>query len=855
MPRPRLRRTTHQSRRVAPPQTQPRALYCVPKIPRKRPSTKAMGSTEHNPFFELLQQKTGIFQKNPLYIDITKPKSYKDGENDAEYIMMHVKSQTPGVFNAHVSVVSFFDPRSQDIGKVRPLEHHLHLSVRYRGQSEESPRTVRIYLKHRQGKKPKCKYVDNSGKPALDKAIQAQIEEEAIKFSQPLLELMDEQINELEGKISDLKERTTILNSQLARATEPDQKLDLVRKLYALHQKGLKILTSPHYRQLTLIRDNHTSSIDTEGFHTPGLSTKNRYDRILSEVLKQRIPILRQAITQLESEAAAKEMTESQASATNLPAKPRRNNKKHKKTQAGKRQTQPRKSRIKIPEDPLASYLKKANNWTQALTQAWDAFAENDQAHWHHSLQDEAFTSQCILFDADSEILKALCQPENIDFLRDLLCSQREALIAGIDDNPETIITIFKELIRARNLDGIFALNDELNLNADEFLFKYTRKSLIHHMADFATQDDNEKSHVRLLSNLCDRGFPLPHIDKGCRTEYKGRFFRFSGLAYAAHLGLFQLAEACGTKAGATDQLCASQQQPTAHDFSVIAKLEYGESPATYRARLALASSHTPSMQQHTLTNYGDIFVQHIHQSKENKLGKLIRLIDALSDYIIMHLPHESHTKQELLNYIHATFIETAQTSYEHAVTRKQPKTALHFHILKTAAWYALLKLSINIVQAEESLFQQYARVWSIAKEAISLAQAGHCPRRRTALDQQAGDLNFKHTHISHIFKENLMQLLSKSDIRTKEGLATFSRTFIAWTPKRFNDLRHAKAQYEARASAQRAPLPLAAPVKQESQKPRDTSHLFFDSHAEDNTQQSGSRSNALPSLRSCHVL
>ncbi|AKP73391.2 hypothetical protein [Piscirickettsia salmonis] len=275
-----------------------------------------MGSTEHNPFFELLQQKIGIFQQNPLYIDITKPKSYKGGGSDVEYIMMHIKSQTPGVFNAHISVVSFFDPRSQDIGKFRPLEHHLHLSVKYQDQSEERPRIVRVYLKYRQGKKPKCKYVDNSGKPPLDPETQTQIEKEAIKFAQPLLELMDEQINDLERRVADLKERITIFNSQLARATKPKQKLDLARNLYALHQKELKILTSPHYRKLTLIRDNNTSSTDAEGFLTPGHSTKNRYDRIFVQVLKERMKLLNHLINQLESEAA--QATASQTTATVL---------------------------------------------------------------------------------------------------------------------------------------------------------------------------------------------------------------------------------------------------------------------------------------------------------------------------------------------------------------------------------------------------------------------------------------------------------------------------------------------------------------------------------------------------------
>ncbi|QGN77931.1 hypothetical protein Psal001_02151 [Piscirickettsia salmonis] len=747
MPRPRPRRTTHQSRRAAPPQTQPRALYCVP---RKRPSTKAMGSTEHNPFFELLQQKIGLFQQNPLYIDITKPKSYKDGGNDAKYIMMHVKSQTPGVFNAHVSVVSFFDPRSQDIGKVRPLEHHLHLSVRYQGQSEESPRIVRVYLKHRQGKNPKCKYVDNSGKPPLDPETQAQIKEDAIKFAQPLLELMDEQINDLERRVADLKERTTILNSQLARATEPDQKLDLVRKLYALHQKGLKILTSPHYRQLTLIRDNHTSSTDAEGFHTPGRSTKNRHDRILFEVLKRRIPILRQAVTQLESEAAVK----SQASATNLPAKPRRNNKKHKKTQAGKRQTQPEKPRVKIAEDPLASYLKKANNWTQALTQAWDAFAENDQAHWHHSLQDEVFTNQCILFDADSETLKALCQPENIDFLRDLLYSQREALTSGIDDNPETLITIFKELIRARNLDGIFALNDELNLNADDFLFRHTRKSLIHHMTDFAAQDDNEKSHVQSFSSLCNRGFPLPHIGKGCRTDYNGYSFNFSGLAYAAHFSLFELAEAYSTKAGAVDQLCKSQRRTanrqrrvsrsqllSAFDFTAIATLEHGESPEKSRARIALASTHTPDIQQRTLDRLGRIFVQYINKETkaEDKLQKTLSLLNILSEYTFIHLP-KNLSKKELQKHIFSE-LQTAQTKYQQAKDKQNPENMSKSYILGAVAWYTLHRLNLNIVETEESAMQLFSRVTDSAKNLFSNPEKRY--QHKIHLVQETGAIDF----------------------------------------------------------------------------------------------------------------
>ncbi|WP_131812033.1 hypothetical protein [Piscirickettsia salmonis] len=816
-----------------------------------------MGSTTHNPFFKLLQQNIRLFQKNPLYIDITKPKSYKDGANDAKYIMMHVKTdQTRFLSNAHISVVSLFDNCSKSTERFKPFRNHLHFTAKV----AKDGRLVKVYLNHYSGK-TEYKYVDNSGKPPLDREVQAQIEEDAIKFAQPLLQLMDEQLNDLEKEIADLKEEIATLNSQLAIAIEPDKKLDLARELRKLHRQGLQLFASPRYGQLTLIRDNHTSSTDAEGFHTPGRSTKNRHDRILVQVLKERERLLNHSINQLESEVA--QATTNHLTAADLPAKPKRNKRKNKKPQAGKQQQQPRRrSRIKKPENPLADYLKQANNWTQALTQAWDAFAERDRAHWHHCLQDEAFASQCILFYADPEILKAVCQPKNIDFLRDILHSQRETLIASIDDNPETIIALFKELIRARNLDGIFALNDELNLNADDFLFKHTRKSLIHHMADFAAQDDNEKSHVRLLSNLCDRRFPLPHIGEGCRTEYKGRFFRFPGLAYAAHLRLFQLAKAYSTKVGATDQLCASQQQPTAHDFSVIAKLEYGESEETRCARLALASSHTPSMQQHTLTNYGDIFVQHIHRAKENRLGKLIRLIDALSDYIIMHLPHESQTKQELLNYIHAIFIETAQTSYEHAVIRKQPKTALHFHILKTAAWYALLKLSINIVETEESLFQQYARAWDLlVKEIIPRAQGGHGPCR-TALEQQAGALNFKHTHINNIFTVSLMQLLSKSDIRIKGGLAAFAKTFSEWTPKKFESLKRAKANYQAQASARREASPLVAHAEQRAKKPRDISDLLlFHDHETDTSnsrpQQPGSWSDSLPSVSigSCHVL
>ncbi|APS82660.1 hypothetical protein AVM71_04820 [Piscirickettsia salmonis] len=258
--------------------------------------------------------------------------------------------------------------------------------------------------------------------------------------------------------------------------------------------------------------------------------------------------------------------------------------------------------------------------------------------------------------------------------------------------------------------------------------------------------------------------------------------------------------------------------RPEHFDFAVIATLEYGESPEKSRARVALASTHTPDIQQRTLDTFGRIFVQYINKETkaENKLQKTLSLLNILSEYIFIHLP-KNLSKKELQKHIFSQFIQTEQTTYQQAKDKQNPESMSKSYILGVVAWYTLHRLNYNIVETEESAMQQLSRVMDSAKNLFSSPEKRY--QHKIHLVQEAGAIDFDPiftdpTFTNYIISKKILQLSPSHITRPRYTLSALMKAETAWTSKRFEDLRHAKAQYEARSSAQRDPLPLAAPDK-----------------------------------------
>ncbi len=182
--------------------------------------------------------------------------------------------------------------------------------------------------------------------------------------------------------------------------------------------------------------------------------------------------------------------------------------------------------------------------------------------------------------------------------------------------------------------------------------------------------------------------------------------------------------------------------RPEHFDFAVIATLEYGESPEKSRARVALASTHTPDIQQRTLDTFGRIFVQYINKETkaENKLQKTLSLLNILSEYIFIHLP-KNLSKKELQKHIFSQFIQTEQTTYQQAKDKQNPESMSKSYILGVVAWYTLHRLNYNIVETEESAMQQLSRVMDSAKNLFSSPEKRY--QHKIHLVQEAGAIDF----------------------------------------------------------------------------------------------------------------
>ncbi|ODN42374.1 hypothetical protein [Piscirickettsia litoralis] len=199
------------------------------------------------------------------------------------------------------------------------------------------------------------------------------------------------------------------------------------------------------------------------------------------------------------------------------------------------------KIKLQNPETILEVGLSKAVHRSDAYLKLWDLLAQGDLLSFEKLIQNEIFKGECMLFYADSKSLKKLCLPENIDTFKNILKLQKKTLIAGKDNNKEAVVSLIQGLIKAGNIEGLLAL-DKLGLNADEILFKYTKKGLMHHLVDYSHQYNNEKFYTGLFAGLHDQGFRCRHTNEAFKIDYHGCSLRANSLQYAIYSGFFELA-------------------------------------------------------------------------------------------------------------------------------------------------------------------------------------------------------------------------------------------------------------------------------------------------------------------------
>ncbi|ODN42375.1 hypothetical protein [Piscirickettsia litoralis] len=202
----------------------------------------------------------------------------------------------PSVISSHLTVVSYYDNGAQN--KVKQLAAHQHYSAKYE-DSEGFIHDIKVYYQYEQGKKGALKLYDSSDNP-LSSEIKEQIKQNALKFMQPLIDKVDQHINDLELEKANLEESIAKINSQLAVEKELDRKLELSTKVYGLYQEWFKLVNSKDYREVADFRDNSLGKATKDGFKVKaprGAFTKNRQDRILKSVFKENMHNLKESMS------------------------------------------------------------------------------------------------------------------------------------------------------------------------------------------------------------------------------------------------------------------------------------------------------------------------------------------------------------------------------------------------------------------------------------------------------------------------------------------------------------------------------------------------------------------------------
>ncbi|OAJ33250.1 hypothetical protein [Piscirickettsia salmonis] len=701
---------------------------------QRRPrTTHQAGSSTANKFYSLLKENSEeIFRENDFYLSISQSKPFSSETNNAQYISIDLLNEILGVSDFHLTVSSFFKKRSdQDATQLKPLEGHIHCSLKYRDQDGDI-HDIKLYCCFQPGSAPTIGLVANkSGKP-LDPEIKRQIKAQAIVAMMPLIIKVDQFLQDFEHRKADLENSITRTNTQLSTATELSEKLRLAKKARDLYQQWFQLIDGEDYKYVKNLRNNALPRTGEDGFTVQSASgrlTKDMLDEILRATFKQGLNSLHGIINQLEAEQA--QLSGGHKVATSVAPRPHKKHGKrgggHKKSR-GKGKEKVAKKPASRPEETLESYLEKAGNWVAAYLQLQGALSRGDFPRFNQLLQGRMFANRCILFYLDSEALGVLCQPENIAVFKNILISQKDALVLDKSHNKAALADLIKKLIQMGNLEGLLSLH-KLRVNLDRTLRDATGKGLMHHLIDVAHKENKDKFYAWFFVNLHENG--VRHLDNQqvVKAGFGDLMLWLEPLKRAACMGLPSLTRAF-MKAGVKDSLKSVRYvlkkddgedekgrcEVTACDFIVEdmvcgERLEDEELEAERLMEqsellLAVCNSQEVKVVTHLLSVGGDLFLNHIigQDQEENQLEKTMMLLDVLSKIFMIHvyktanLHKKKHQVQDnaLTGAAHSAVIAIPKKiKGSRGKARRSRGFADYIKVEELVAWVAVLKFSI----------------------------------------------------------------------------------------------------------------------------------------------------------------
>ncbi|OAJ34879.1 hypothetical protein [Piscirickettsia salmonis] len=660
--------------------------------------------TTKNIIAELIKGHEKHLAKNPIYVSIEK--DHRFDHSGAQYTLMQLNPKIlnqpdqlhPEILNPHFTIPHLFDNRSLDSGRYLTLEYHIHLTFDCVDSNGEMHH-ARIYCKYRPEGKNKFILVDEHDTP-LDQAIQDALINKAKELMQPIISLVDDQINRLETKKSRLEKNIAEKSQQLHDATRLEQKIPITRQIQVLINNWFALVNKEDYKEITEFRNNNLKSTDEDGFTThssrSGL-TKNSHDEMLKRFYQEHKRTLQLYLDNLLAEKAKIDARRRAA------ANPQRQGKKakphHKKRHKSRFQSKSPKTQVKKPKFTLKDYLDKAQRRFAAYLNLSEALARGDLVSFNEHLQDKALQGECILFFLSADDLDKLYQPENSEIFENIVTLQEKALLTGACKNPQFITTLLKKLLQSKNLKGLLILDKTLSkigLSADEIYFKHKRKSLLHLIIDLAHEEGNDREYAKLLANLFEQGFYCKHSHAVIEVQSERYKQWLSSLQYATYSEQYNLALAFTMHKGIVDRLAVStRQEVMAIDFVAVSIATQGPSTEKFLLLLAYASKYAETEFEHASAFTDGIYAEHIENSSGNKLAKTMNLLHLKANLEIM--TSEYHQLDNAKSRVRAYSL-IQNTAHERSLARVRANPALisRGQVAEASYWFTMLKLFIE---------------------------------------------------------------------------------------------------------------------------------------------------------------
>ncbi|APS57247.1 hypothetical protein [Piscirickettsia salmonis] len=812
-------------------------------MPRARPSllsllgqrrpqtTHEAGSSTPNNFHYLLDgHREKFLVQEDAYRSISKPKSFAGATNNAKHIIIQLADDPKDLLSSglivlgqHLTIPSFFRQRpDQDDTRLRPLQGHMHFTLKYKEHTDrpqDPPREIRAYYCYEQGQTPGIGLVDNkSGKP-LDPEIKRQLKARAIKLMMPLITEMDQYIGDFEGRKFALESRITAANARLATATEALETWHFAQEARELYQEWLQIMDSDDYKHVKNFRSNGLLRTDVDGFTVQsagGRLTKDRFDKIWRVTAKAAMSGLRDIINQLETEQA--QSSGEHKSAVGAAPKHHKKSRKARRSR-GKEREKAAKKPAPRPEETLETYLEKAGNWVAAYLQLQGALNRGDFPRVNQLLQGRMFKNKCILFYLDSESLGILCRPENIAVFKNILTSQKDALILDEGHNKVALANLIKKLIQTGNLEGLLALH-KLRVNLEKTLCDATGKGLRHHLIDVAYKENKDKFYAWFFANLHEQGVRCLDNEQIVKVDFGDRVCWLDPLKRAACMGLPSLTRAF-MKTGVKDSLISVRYvikkdegkdekgrcDVTACDFvvedMVSEEIEAERFVEQSELLLALCNSHDSKETDHSVATGAQIFWQLMQQSEGgNKEEKTALLVDCLAKAFMLSRIFKSAEKHGALDntLVGAVYnaIGNISQKLQRVKAQRNPRLVVARKLEEIRAWMALLKFAIHDSVCLYSQRGQKAGLIDYVMREIDGFKQRYQPDMtlRTDLDKgsqgQDQTVEFNPVHIVEIMVGKLLKLFPVSSVSVDKIVECIkAQVLFAFEDVEFDVLKH----------------------------------------------------------------